>query len=259
MTTVNQFVAVIMAGGLGKRMNSTLPKVLHMISNEPMIVRIIKEVSTIQPKKIFIVVGKYKSIIETTIARYIDLHLYNIEFILQPEALGTGHAIQCCVPELSKYDFTNVLVLSGDVPLLKSSTMLSLLYNVHKAKIMVTELENPTGYGRILENMDTHQIQIVEEKDCSPQQKQIRKVNGGIYAFESHVLCRYIGMLTNDNSQQEYYLTDVIAIIQREENTAISLLEIPKENQLEILGVNTPEQLLDLEEKQHQGMKTLIL
>jgi bifunctional UDP-N-acetylglucosamine pyrophosphorylase/glucosamine-1-phosphate N-acetyltransferase len=190
------------------------------------------------------VVGKYKSIIEETIAQYIHLEMYNIQFVLQPEALGTGHAIQCCVPELSKYGSIDVLILSGDVPLLKSTTMLRLLYNTQKAKMMITELENPTGYGRIVENNEG--IQIVEEKDCTLAQKQIAIVNTGIYAIQNDILCQYIGMLSNKNTQQEYYLTDVIQLIQDYEKCTIGLITIPKENQMEILGVNTAEQLNEL-------------
>ena len=239
-----EFVTVILAGGLGKRMNSSIPKVLHQILGEPMIVRILKEVFTLSPRKIFIVVGKYKSIIEETIAQYINIELYNIHFVLQPEALGTGHAIQCCVPELSNYGNTDVLILSGDVPLLTSKTMFSLLDNTQKAKMMVTELENPTGYGRILENQPG--IRIVEEKECTLEQKQIAIVNTGIYAIQNEILCQYIGMLSNDNVQQEYYLTDVIQLIQDHEKCGIGLIVIPKENQIEILGVNTAEQLNEL-------------
>jgi UDP-N-acetylglucosamine diphosphorylase/glucosamine-1-phosphate N-acetyltransferase len=246
----SEFAAIIMAGGLGKRMNSTLPKVLHTISDEPMIVRIIKEVHLIHPKKIYIVVGIYKSIIQSTIESYIDLAAYSIHFVLQEQALGTGHAIQCCVNELSTYsDNTNVLILSGDVPLLKKETMCELLKKHNQVKMMVTHLEDPTGYGRILENIDIGSVKIIEEKDCSPEEKRISKVNCGIYAFEKSILCQYIVQLSNDNSQKEYYLTDIIKIIQENENISIGLLEIPLENQYEILGVNNVEQLVHLQKR----------
>jgi UDP-N-acetylglucosamine diphosphorylase/glucosamine-1-phosphate N-acetyltransferase len=242
MSDPDPFVVIILAGGLGKRMNSHLPKVLHQIAGEPMIVHIIKQALLLSPQKILIVVGKYKSIIQETIQSFIQYD-NTIEFVFQEEALGTGHAIQCCVHSLSDYSHSKVLVLSGDVPLLKSSTMSQLISEMEcPANILVTKIENPTGYGRIVEN--TNQIEIVEEKDCSPEQRKIQKINGGIYAFQkASILAKYIKMLKNDNSQKEYYLTDVIKFIQEGENTPVKLFELPLEKQVEIFGVNTPEQL----------------
>ena len=107
-------VIIIMAGGLGKRMNSELPKVLHKINGKPLLLNVVQESMLLTPLKIYIVVGKYRNIIEQTLCQYISLD--NIEFIMQPEALGTGHAIQCCRTELLKYYDTNVVILSGDTP-----------------------------------------------------------------------------------------------------------------------------------------------
>jgi UDP-N-acetylglucosamine diphosphorylase/glucosamine-1-phosphate N-acetyltransferase len=248
MQTIEPFITILLAGGLGKRMNSPLPKVLHLISNEPMIIRIIKEVSTLHPLKIFIVVGKYKSLIQETIDNYLP-SITNIEYVFQENALGTGHAIQCCSPQLAKYSTAKTLILSGDVPLLTASTMSNILQKKSLATITTTHLENPTGYGRIVENPTIH---IIEDKDCSPEQRQITKVNCGIYAFRCDILNKYIGQLTNHNSQKEYYLTDIIDIITKGEEETENMFvvvecEIPFENQKEILGVNTPEQLAQLQ------------
>ena len=241
---MSNLVVLIMAGGLGKRMNSNLPKVLHNICGKPMLIHIIEQAFLLSPIKIGIIVGKYKDIIKQTLLNYISLE--NIEFISQNEPLGTGHAIQCCIHELQKYTNSNVIILSGDVPMLKSDTMREMTTNVNKVKIMTTEFDNPTGYGRIIEQNNLF-VKIIEEKDCDQTQKQIRKINCGIYTFNTEILCKYLMDLTNNNSQGEYYLTDIIEIIRRRENIDIEMLNIVTHKHNEITGINTVEQLLELE------------
>jgi len=236
-----------MAGGLGKRMNSDLPKVLHKIHNKPMLVHVIEQSILLNPLKILIVVGKYKDIIEKTIGEYINYDNINIQFILQPEPLGTGHAIQCCLVELEKYPNKNVMILSGDVPLLKSTTMNHMLHEFKNVKLVTTIMSTPHGYGRIIEKNGVFE-KIVEEKDASEKERMVSKVNCGIYAMESNLLCKYLPHLTNTNSQKEYYLTDIIELIKKGENVSIDLYNIPEERQYEIIGVNTVEQLTNLEQ-----------
>jgi UDP-N-acetylglucosamine diphosphorylase/glucosamine-1-phosphate N-acetyltransferase len=245
-------IVVIMAGGLGKRMNSDLPKVLHKINGEPMLTKIIKETSHINPEKIFIIVGKYRAIIESTIGEYInkDYMKKYITFVDQPEPLGTGHAIKCCClsPDFVKYIDSNVLILSGDVPLITFQTMKEMLNNVDRVRIMTTTLEIPHGYGRIVQDHSGDFVKIVEEKDCSDKEKSIQKINCGIYAFHAYILHKYIVYIENNNSQKEYYLTDIFQIINEkfEEKNVIEIHEIPIIRQKEIMGVNTPEQLEQL-------------
>jgi len=241
---MKQNIIIVMAGGLGKRMNSDLPKVLHNFGNKPMLLKIVHKAMLLDPLKIFIVVGKYRNIIEETLRQYISLD--NIEFIIQPEALGTGHAIQCCRDELLKYNDTNVVILSGDTPLLKSATIRDIMDNFHKVKIVTTIMNNPSGYGRIIET-DGVFHKIVEEKDCSLEEKLVKKVNCGVYAFETDVLCKYLPLLQNNNAQNEYYLTDVIELIKNGEQINIDLYDIPEDKQIQIMGVNTIEQLTALE------------
>jgi UDP-N-acetylglucosamine diphosphorylase/glucosamine-1-phosphate N-acetyltransferase len=238
-------IIIIMAGGLGKRMNSTVPKVLHKILDKPMLLHVIKQAELLSPKKILIVVGKYKDIIETTLREYISLN--KIEFIIQSEALGTGHAIQCCRDTLLQYDNTNVLILSGDTPLLQSTTISDMLIGFNVAKIVATRMDIPTGYGRIISKNGVFD-KIVEEKDCSIEQKLVKNVNCGVYAFDSKILCKYLPLLTNQNAQNEYYLTDIIELIKNGEQIHIDLYDIPIKQQREITGVNTIEQLIELEE-----------
>jgi len=232
-----------MAGGLGKRMNSHLPKSLHNIGGNPMIVHIIRQAILLNPVKIFIVVGKFSDIIKQSLSIYINLD--NIEFILQEEALGTGHAIQCCRTQLLSYTNANVVILSGDTPFIQSSTINDMLINFRNVKIVTTVMQNPYGYGRIIETGGTFE-KITEEKDCSLSEKKVDKVNCGIYVFDLAVLCKYLPLLTNQNAQQEYYLTDIIELIKNGEHV-IELYNIPQERQIEITGVNTIEQLNELE------------
>ena len=234
-----------MAGGLGKRMNSKIPKVLHQILNKPMLVRVIEQARLLLPYKILIIVEKYKDIIIKTLEKHIIID-ENIIFINQPEALGTGHAIQCCIPELIKYKNSTTIILSGDVPLLRADTLRDFLQYFNIVKLITTLLDDPNGYGRIIEDKNIFN-KIVEEKDCNLEEKNIKKVNCGIYAFNSEILCKYLPFLTNNNSQKEYYLTDIIEIIKKNENITVDLFTISKEKQYQVIGVNTIEQLYQLE------------
>jgi UDP-N-acetylglucosamine diphosphorylase/glucosamine-1-phosphate N-acetyltransferase len=238
---------IIMAGGLGKRMYSDLPKVLHKIGDVPMLVRVVREATALDPERILIVVGKYKDVIEETLAKYVSLD--NIEFILQEEAQGTGHAILCCREALLSISNsgTKVLILSGDTPLVKSSTMRDMLMTTKNVNVAVTVLDNPHGYGRIVEKTGVFE-KITEEKDCTNEEKAIRKINCGMYAFNADVLCTYLPHLKNDNAQKEYYLTDMIQIIKENEETVVNTYEIPQNRQFELKGVNTREQLAELEQ-----------
>ena len=248
---MNKNVIIIMAGGLGKRMNSNLPKVLHKINHKPMLVHIVEQSLLIEPIQILIVVGNYKDLIEKTLSEYIDLNNIHIDvqFILQKEPLGTGHAIQCCYDELTKHNNindTNVIILSGDVPFLKSTTINDMLCDFNNIKIVTTIMNNPYGYGRIIEKEGLFE-KILEEKDCSLEEKEIKKVNCGIYIINSAVLCKYLPLLQNTNAQNEYYLTDIIELIKNGEQLSVGLYNVPEERQIEIIGINTNEQLQDLE------------
>jgi UDP-N-acetylglucosamine diphosphorylase/glucosamine-1-phosphate N-acetyltransferase len=242
---MEELIVIIMAGGLGKRMKSDIPKVLHNINNKPMLVRVIENSFLLKPKKIMVVVGKYKDIIENTIQKYIPLD--KIEFIIQPNANGTGDAIKCCREKLSEHKDHKVLILSGDVPLVSSETMKNTINNLKECKIVITEVENPTGLGRIMLENEKF-VKIIEEKDCDNEEKMINIVNTGIYSFNSDILFKYLPFINNNNSQKEYYLTDIIEIIKNNENIDIDMYKIEKEKQYELTGVNTQEQLIELNE-----------
>ena len=235
---------VIMAGGLGKRMNSELPKVLHNVGEVPMLVRVINQVQKLEPENIYIVVGKYKSIIEETL---LSFGLDDVKYVYQEIPKGTGHAIQCAVEDLSNDESDYVLVLNGDNPLIQSSTLEKMIENTDKCKIMTAIYKDQRGSGRIILNEISKEFEkIVEEKDCNDEQLKIKRVNAGIYLFNNEVLVNNIMKLDNNNSQNEYYLTDVIEIIKNEENCVIQMYTQPPSKNNELLGANDQEQLSEL-------------
>lgn len=244
MNSTNTII-LILAGGLGKRMNSSLPKVLHKVGDEPMLVKVIIQATMLNPIKILIVVGKFKNIIHNTISQYISAEIMDkIVFINQEPALGTGHAVQQAVPILREYPGTQTIVVSGDTPLITASTLHTLNDSPATCCILATEFTQPFGYGRICLDIFNMFVKIVEQKDCNLEQELIRLCNSGVYMFNTTLLCKHIDKLTNQNSQQEFYLTDLPEIVAREEMGAkIDIIILPTERQFELVGVNTIAQL----------------
>jgi UDP-N-acetylglucosamine diphosphorylase/glucosamine-1-phosphate N-acetyltransferase len=244
---MSQMSVIILAGGLGKRMCSPLPKVLHKLLDKPMLVHVLENALTLSPRMIYIVVGKYEAIIRETLEQYMNID--NIVFVNQPEALGTGHAIQCARPYmLGQPESDRVLILSGDVPLLKSQTMKDVMERAEEpVTIMTSTAENPHGYGRIITDKYNKFVKIVEEKDCNNQEREIDVVNAGVYAFQIGLLCKYLPMISNNNAQQEYYLTDLFEIVREHESMDIGMYHLPVEQSIELTGINTKEQLVELE------------
>ena len=247
MTT--DFVPVIMAGGMGKRMKSQLPKVLHNFMGEPMLVKIIKTTLEVMPLRVIIIVGIFRDIITTTLKEYLsETELSKLSFVDQFDPQGTGHAMQCALPMLSSicYNHTKIVVLSGDVPLI-SSEMINDMRNIDSnVALAVTEMDKPHGYGRIVMDNQKQFSRIVEQKDCNEQENSITTINCGLYMFSFHELSRYLPLLTNDNAQKEFYLTDLFYMLIRD-NVTTKVVEIPQSKQYQLQGVNTPEQLRDLE------------
>lgn len=235
-------LVLIMAGGLGKRMNSDLPKVLHELNGLPLIVHVVKSALHMDATSvIYIIVGKYREQIEKVIDDHFMKSDY-IQYINQPEPLGTGHAIQCCLPTLKEhFPDSRVLVLSGDVPLFSTQSMREVM-NTRFTTVVCTQMEDPHGYGRIIQDP----IRIVEEKDCSEEERLVKLVNCGIYAFENKFLWKNLPKIKNENAQQEYYLTSIFSGGEEEE---IKIFEIPAEKQYEVCGINTPEQLEEMRSK----------
>ena len=213
-------IVIILAGGLGKRMNSELPKVCHNFKSIPMIVRVYNEATKTNSNKILIVVGKYKEIIKTILERYNIIENINYEFILQETPLGTGNAVLCCREYLKKHENSNVLILCGDTPLISSTLINEILNNLKYIKCVTTCYDDPKSYGRIIRNNGVFQ-KITEFKDCNELEKTINEVNSGIYAIKSELLIKYLPMINNNNAQNEYYLTDIVELIKIHENVLI--------------------------------------
>ena len=247
-------IVIIMAGGLGKRMESDLPKVLHHVidpSNTnvkyPMLIHVINTSIKLNPIKIFVIVGKYKNIIEETINKYINSNNL-IEYVMQEPALGTAHAIKCSLPYIVQYSNERAIILSGDVPLISVNTLLGL--NSETNKILITELDNPYGCGRILFDDSTNTNKIIgirEEKDCNDDERKINFVNCGIYQISVKDLINLIPQISNENKSNEYYLTDIIHLM-IQNSIAIDTFILEKCYQWEIKNVNTKKDLEILNE-----------
>ena len=237
-------LVLIMAGGLGKRMNSELPKVLHELNGLPIIVHVLKSVLNMDATSIiYIIVGAFRDQIEKVVNQHFFKSDY-FRYINQPEPLGTGHAIQCCLPVLQQqFSSVKVLVLSGDVPFFSTQSMRDVMNIQSKATIVATQMEEPYGYGRIIQSSSG--LRIVEEKDCTDEEKQVKLVNCGIYAFENETLCQNLPKIKNENAQNEYYLTSIFETIQGK----VGFYEIPAEKQYEVCGINTPDQLEEMRSK----------
>ncbi|RBK91892.1 bifunctional N-acetylglucosamine-1-phosphate uridyltransferase/glucosamine-1-phosphate acetyltransferase, partial [Xanthomonas oryzae pv. oryzae] len=195
---------VILAAGEGKRMRSSLPKVLQPLAGQPMLAHVIATARQLQPAAIHIVYGHGSDQVQAAFADQSDL-----QWAAQREQLGTGHAVQQAMPAIP--DAARVLVLYGDVPLIRSESLLQLLHAPGRMAVLVAELANPTGYGRILRDAEGKVAAIVEQKDANDEQRRIRTINTGILTAESTALRRWLGGLSNDNAQGEFYLTDVFA------------------------------------------------
>ena len=259
---MNNLTVTIMAAGEGKRMNSQIPKVLHLFKGIPMLIRIILQVIKLEPYKIIIITGKYDLLIKSTLKEYFENNdklnltlieyekIQNLIFVKQDIPNGTGDAIKCTLKNYT--DNENILILNGDTPLLSSHLLNNFLEDKHSisAKILVAKLDNPFGYGRIIYDKNNNFIEIKEEKDCTENQKNINIINAGIYLFSSELLKKYIPLIENNNSQKEYYLTDIIKIIRNNEsNINVKTYLIDEELKYQIHGVNTKQELKDLEEK----------
>ena len=231
---------IIMAAGKGTRMNSDMPKVLHLVDNEPMILKVLKTAYKIKANPIITIVG-YKA---ELVKNYLKDE--QTEFILQKEQNGTGHAVMQCKNRLKKF-IGNVLVLSGDVPFITTNT-LDQLIDTHtksnaKATVLTCKIDNPDGYGRIIKNKSNHLKKIVEHKDANESELKETEINTGIYIFDSNELFKILPMIKNNNNQKEYYLIDVLNIL-LDNNDSVFTHKTSHVNQ--IMGINTLEQLKEL-------------
>ena len=228
---------IILAAGEGKRMRSSRPKVLQPIAGKPMLAQVIAAARALDPAGIHVVYGHGGDQVRAAFADQVDLH-----WAEQAQQLGTGHAVEQAMPQVP--DAATVLVLYGDVPLIRSETLQRLLEAPGRLAVLVAELDDPTGYGRIVRDAEGRVAAIVEHKDASDEQRRLRAVNTGIIAAESTALKRWLAHLSNDNAQGEYYLTDVFAAAASEFSAAEIVLV---SEAIEAEGANDPWQLAQLE------------
>ena len=223
--------AVILAAGQGTRMKSKLYKVLHPVCGKPMVEHVIDHIGSLDVERVVTVVGHGAELVKETLGN-------KSEYVLQAEQLGTAHAVQQAEPILGSLEGTT-LVVCGDTPLIRPETMQALFAH-HEAKnakatILTAVAENPTGYGRILRDADGQVAQIVEQKDASADQQLVKEINTGTYCFDNKALFEALKKVKNDNSQGEYYLPDVIEILQKQGEVVAAYVT---DNFDETLGVN---------------------
>ncbi|MDP3011037.1 MAG: bifunctional UDP-N-acetylglucosamine diphosphorylase/glucosamine-1-phosphate N-acetyltransferase GlmU [Methylococcales bacterium] len=245
-----KITTIILAAGKGTRMRSELPKVLHKIANRPLLQHVYDMSRHLENNRIKIVIGHGAELVTETLKEL------DASWIEQKQQLGTGHAVQQVSDQIADDD--TVLILYGDVPLLKLATVQQLLKNVNSQSLalLTVNLENPTGYGRIVRDATGKVTKIVEQKDASDSEKLITEGNTGILAVHGDKLKQWLNRLGNNNAQGEYYLTDVIEMAVAD---GINIITSQAETEDEVLGVNNRLQLSHLERvyQQQQALELM--
>ena len=238
---MNKWTAVVLAAGKGTRMKSNLPKVLHPVMGKPMVLHVVDKSYQAGAENVLAIVGFGGESVEAVLtgkARVVE----------QKEQLGTGHAVQQCIPALENYQ-GDVMILCGDTPLLRVETLSDLMDKHQKsgasATVLTALLDNPMGYGRILRSDSGQVLGIVEEKDATEVQRKVQEINTGIYCFKSLDLVEALKSLTNDNAQGEYYLTDTLAYLNKVDKPVGAQILLDED---ESLGVNSRVQLAQAEQ-----------
>ncbi|MBT9486377.1 MAG: bifunctional UDP-N-acetylglucosamine diphosphorylase/glucosamine-1-phosphate N-acetyltransferase GlmU [Rubrivivax sp.] len=230
---------IIMAAGKGTRMKSALPKVLHRVGGRSLLQHVLDAAAGLGDKHTVVIVGHGAEAVAAAVGPAATC-------VLQQPQLGTGHAVLQAVPALVDAHATT-LILNGDVPLTRTATMAALLQACagERLALLTVDLADATGYGRILRNGDAVQG-IVEHKDATPEQRHIHEVYTGLMAAPTAALKRWVQALKNDNAQREYYLTDIVALAVAE---GVPVVACAAPDETEVLGVNSPLQLADLERR----------
>ncbi len=224
-------MAIVLAAGQGKRMKSKLYKVLHSVCGKPMVSHVLDAVRGASCERTVVIVGHGAEAVQGTLGN-------SVEYALQAEQLGTGHAVMQAESLIANEDGITVFIC-GDTPLVRKETVEAMI-DLHirqgaAATILTAELNEPAGYGRIVRGPDNGVLRIVEHKDCTPDEAAIKEINTGTYCFDNRKLFQALKQVTNSNAQGEYYLTDVIGILQLEGNGIIACLV---EDSAEAIGVN---------------------
>ncbi|HYX19002.1 MAG TPA: bifunctional UDP-N-acetylglucosamine diphosphorylase/glucosamine-1-phosphate N-acetyltransferase GlmU [Nostoc sp.] len=227
-------VVAILAAGRGTRMKSRLPKVLHSLGGRSLVERVLDSVEPLSPSRRIVIVGYQSEEVQAAMHS-----IPSLEFVEQTVQLGTGHAIQQLLPHLEDYT-GDLLILNGDLPLIRSETLKQMLQthtqNKNAATILTSNLPDPTGYGRVFCNDENIVQQMVEHKDCTAAQRQNRRINAGVYCFRWTDLAKVLPHLQANNAQKEYYLTDAVTQVGK-------VMAVDVEDYQEILGINDRLQL----------------
>ena len=231
---------IILAAGQGTRMRSKLPKVLHQVGGKSMLAHTIAISENLGADRIIVVYGHGGDVVRSAIQND------KVEWVEQAERLGTGHAVQQTIPFFSADAEEKILILYGDVPLVKESTLQALLEQQPKDSmaILTTELNNPHGYGRIVRSAQGKVEKIVEEKDANDDIRKIAEINTGILAASSQSLIKWLSNLDNNNQQKEYYLTDCVGLAVADGKTVEAVI---CEDPTEVMGVNNRVHLAEME------------
>lgn len=238
---MENLAVVILAAGLGKRMRSDLPKVLHETTEKSLIEHVLETAASLAPQRIVVVTGHRKEMVEEKIRSVsaFSSAFSSVKFAFQKSQLGTGDAVRSALSELKGFSGT-VIILYGDVPLLRAETLKALIDKKSREGsplALISEIRSiPGSLGRVVRNGDNHSIaKVVEEKDCNPSQLALREVNAGIYAIDMNILPDAIGSIAASNAQNEYYLTDIVSHVVSTGRPVTTLVMNESE---EFLGVN---------------------
>ena len=233
-----QLSVVILAAGQGKRMKSSLPKVLQPLAGRPLLAHVVDVAQSLQPAEVSVVYGHGGDMVREA------LKAAKVSWALQAQQLGTGHAVMQALPSLE--DDSLVLVLYGDVPLIRRSTLEELvkLAGAKAMSLLTMVVDEPTGYGRIVRNARGQVLKIVEQKDATKQQLKIKECNTGILVAPAKLLRRWLGKLKSNNAQSEYYLTDIVAMAVKDK---VKVNPLVSPTLAEVLGINDKVQLAEVE------------
>jgi len=236
-TDTSNTIAVILAAGLGKRMGGEYPKVLAELDGRPLVKWVIDAVRAAGIERIIVVIGHKGELVQQALPGE------NVEYVWQRELLGTAHAVMQAQTNLEGHR-GHVLVLLGDAPLVRPETIRQVIHiqgdKNAAATILSADIDDPSGYGRIVRQNDDFVERIVEHRDADDKIKQIKEINSGLICFSGPPLLAALKEVSNDNAQGEYYLTDVAAIFRRQ-GRPVAAYKVPDAR--EIMGVNSPEQL----------------
>ena len=239
---------VILAAGKGTRMYSAKPKVLHALAGKPLVQHVLDCATTLQPQQMCVVYGHGGEAVP------LAMQQYGAKFVIQEPQLGTGHAVQQAMPHLP--DGSRTLVLYGDVPLIRHSTLHQMQQAGEGLVLLTVNLENPTGYGRIVRDLQGDVQCIVEEKDATAEQRELREVNTGILLAPTEELRTWLSKLGNNNAQGEYYLTDIVAMAVQQ---GLAVHTVQPAHRWEVEGINNKIQLADLERVWQQNVAAQLM